>query len=90
MGEAFPPPFVVGVLDSPTMTLHILEPLLKSRTGFAEHREPTMEHGTPSQSRSVLKSFRAFLDRQRAAPQAPGTQGPRKPNGTQGPFGAPG
>ena len=33
MGEAFPPPFVVGVLDSPPMTLHILEPLLKSSPG---------------------------------------------------------
>ena len=102
MGEAFPPPFVVDVLDSPTMILHILEPLLKSRTGFAEHRQPTMEHGTPGQkslSAEVVSCFSRPPARSASGPRDPwvprgpfgapgGTQGPlRGPWGTQGPFG---
>ena len=39
--------------------------------------------------RSERGQVRAFLDRRRAAPQAPGTQGPREPNGTQGPLRGP-
>ena len=92
MGEAFPPPFAVGVLDSPTMILHILEPLLKSRTGFAEHRQPTMEHGTPGQkslSAEVVSCFSRPPARSASGPRDPGApSGPL--GGPRGPFGAPG
>jgi len=64
-----------------------------SRTGYADTASPPPQHGIPGQSRSLRKSFRAFLDRRRAAPRAPGSQGgptglgQRAPRGAQGPFG---
>ena len=85
MGEALPPPFVVGVLDSPMMILHILEPLHKSRTGFAEHRQPTLVHGTPGQCRSMRSPVLSWT----AGAQRLGPQGPREIKGTQGASGPP-
>ena len=64
------------------MTLHILEPLLKSRTGFAEHRQPTMEHGTP-----YLKSLSAEVVSCFPRPPARSASGPKDPWVPRGPFG---